>query len=106
MSVSWPLVLGYSLLHWAAFAVFGVAAAVLLAEADRQPALLFVFVMLVSCFEVFALALVAVLAEWLFEALAWWSIAVANAVAAAVMLTFLGRRHRRAWQTLQAVSPF
>ena len=105
VSISWPLVLGYSLLHWASFALFGIAAAALLAEADRQPALLFVFVMLVRCFEVFALALVAVLAEWLFEALAWWSIAVANALAAVVMLSFLDRRHRQAWQTLHAVSP-
>jgi hypothetical protein len=106
VSISWPLVLGYSLVHWAAFALFGLAAAALLAEADRQPALLFVFVMLVCCFEVFALALVALLAEWLFEALAWWSIAVANALAVVVMLSFLGRRHRRAWHTLHAVSPF
>ena len=75
-----------------------------MAEADRQPALLFVFVMLVCCFEVFALALVAVLAEWLFEALAWWSIAVANALAAVAMLSFLGRRHRQAWHTFHAVS--
>ena len=88
----------------AAFARFGVAAAALLAEADRQPALPFVFVMLVCCFEVFALALVAVLAEWLFEALAWWSIAVANALAAVAMLSFLGRRHRQAWHTFHAVS--
>jgi hypothetical protein len=103
VSISWPLVLGYSLLHWAAFALFGVAAAGLLAGADRQPTLLFVFVMLVCCFEVFALALVAVLAEWLFEALAWWSIAGANALAVAVMLVFFGRRHRQAWQGLHAL---
>jgi hypothetical protein len=93
------------LVHWAAFVLFGVAAAALLAEADRQPALLFVFVMLVCCFEVFALALIVVLAEWLFEALAWWTIAVANALAVVVMLSFLTRRHRRAWHSLQAVSP-
>jgi hypothetical protein len=102
VSIAWPLVLGYSLFHWAAFALFGIAAAGLLARADRQPTLLFVFVMLVCCFEVFALALVAVLAEWLFEALAWWSIAVANALAVVVMLSFLGRRHWQAWQGLHA----
>jgi hypothetical protein len=102
VSISWPLVLGYSLFHWAAFVLFGIAAAALLAGADRQPTLLFVFVMLVCCFEVFALALVAILAEWLFEALAWWSIVVANGLALAVMLSFLGRRHRRAWQGLHA----
>src|SRR4030095_7225417 len=91
---SWPLLLGYSLFHWAAFALFGIAAAPLLAGAARLPTLLFVFVILLFRFAVVALALVAVLAEWLFEALAWWSIAVANALAVAVMLSFLGRRHR------------
>ena len=102
VSISWPLVLGYSLFHWTAFALVGIAAAALLAGADRLPTLLFVFVMLICCFEVLALVLVAVLAEWLFEALAWWSIAVANALAVAVMLSFLGRRHRQAWQGLHA----
>jgi hypothetical protein len=105
VGITWPLVLGYSLFHWAAFALFGIAAAALLAGADRQPTLLFVFLMLICCFEVFALALVAVLAEWLFEALAWWNIAVANALAVLVMLSFLGRRHRQAWQGLHAVDP-
>jgi hypothetical protein len=105
VGIAWPLVLGYSLFHWAAFALFGIAAAALLAGADRQPTLLFVFLILICCFEVFALALVAVLAEWLFEALAWWSIAVANALAVLVMLSFLGRRHRQAWQGLHAVDP-
>lgn len=104
LSVSWPLVLGYSLFHLAAFALFGIAAAALLAVADRQPPVLFVFVMLVCCFEVFALGLVAVLAEWLFEALAWWSIAAANGLAVVAMLSFLGRRHRQAWQEFHAVS--
>ena len=104
LGVSWPLVLGYSLFHLAAFALFGIAAAALLAVADRQPTVLFVFVMLVCCFEVFALGMVAVLAEWLFEALAWWSIAAANALAVVAMLSFLGRRHRQAWQEFHAVS--
>src|SRR4030095_3071488 len=65
VGVSWPLVLGYSLFHWAAFALFGSAAAPLLAGADRLPTLLFVFVMLICCFEVVAPALVAVLAALL-----------------------------------------
>ena len=104
LSVSWALVLRYSLFHLAAFALFGIAAAALLAVADRQPTVLFVFVMLVCCFEVFALGMVAVLAEWLFEALAWWSIAAANALAVVAMLSFLGRRHRQAWQEFHAVS--
>jgi len=103
VTVSGRLVLEYSLLHWAVFMVFGVAAAALLAVADRQPSLLVAFVMLTCCFEVAALVLVAVLAERLFEAPAWWTITLANALAAATMLIFLGRRHRRAWRENRAL---
>ncbi|HKW95230.1 MAG TPA: hypothetical protein VJX92_25320 [Methylomirabilota bacterium] len=103
VTVSGRLVLEYSLLHWAVFMVFGVAAAALLAAADRQPSLLIVFVMLTCCFEVAALVLIAVLAEWLFEALAWWTVTLANVLAAASMLVFLGRRHRRAWRENRAL---
>jgi hypothetical protein len=103
VTVSGRLVLEYSLLHWAVFAVLGVAAAAFLAAADRQPSLLIAFVMFTCCFEVAAQALVAVLAEWLFEAIAWWTVTVANALAAATMLVFLGRRHRPAWRKNRAV---
>ncbi len=103
VTVTGRLVLEYSLLHWAVFVVLGVAAAALLAAVDRQPSLLIAFVMLACCFEVGALALVAVLAERLFEALAWWTITVANALAAAAMLTFLGRCHLRAWRNNRAL---
>lgn len=37
------------------------------------------------------------------EALAWWSIVVANGLALAVMLSSLGGRHRQAWQGFHAV---
>jgi len=60
------VVLEYTLVHWVAFVAFGLVAAVLLAAADRDPRLLFVVFMLFCCFEVFALGLISVLAEWLF----------------------------------------
>jgi hypothetical protein len=92
------LVLQYSLIHGATFVLFGWAAAGLLALADREPRLIFVFVMLFCCFEVFFFALIAVLAEWLFEAIAWWTILAGNLLAAAAMLAFLFREHRVAWR--------
>lgn len=92
------LVLGYSLVHGAAFGLFVLAAAALLAAADRQPVLRFGLFLLFCCFEVFALALIAVLAEWLLEALPRWSIAAGNVLAAGAMLGFLLRRHRAAWR--------
>jgi hypothetical protein len=98
------LVLGYSLVHGAAFGLFGVAAAALLAAADRQPVLRVGLFLLFCCFEIFALALIAVLAEWLLEALPWWSIAAGNVLAAGAMLGFLLRRHRAAWRAFLTAS--
>ena len=66
--------------------------------ADREPRVLFAFVMLFSCFEVFFAALVVILAEWLLEAIPWWTILGGNLVAALVMLGFFFREHRVTWQ--------
>jgi Na+-driven multidrug efflux pump len=91
------LVLEYTVLHGVAFVAFGLVAAGLLAAADRDPRLLFVVFMLFCCFEVFALGLISVLAEWLFEVLAWWTLVLANLLAALLMLGFFFRRHRSTW---------
>ena len=91
------LVLEYTVLHWVAFVAFGLVAARILAAADRDPRLLFVVFMLFCCFEVFAFGLISVLAEWLFEVLAWWTLVLANLLAGLIMLGFFFRRHRSAW---------
>jgi len=97
-----PLVLKYTVIHGAAFVTFGWLAAWLLALADREPRLLFVFFMLFCCFEVFFAVLVAVLAEWLLETLSWWAILAANVLAAAAMLGFFFRGHRVTWRAFLA----
>ncbi|PYO55459.1 MAG: hypothetical protein DMD83_19535 [Candidatus Rokuibacteriota bacterium] len=43
-------------------------------------------------------ALIAVLGEWLFEALPQWSIVIGNLLSAAAMLGVFFRRHRVAWR--------
>lgn len=98
LTISLPLILKYTLVHGAVFVVFGWLAAGLLALADREPRLLFAFVMLFVCFEVFFLAMIAVLAHWLLEALFWWTILAANLLAALAMLGYLLREHRVAWR--------
>jgi len=96
--ISLPLVLQYTVIHGLAFIAFGWAAAGLLALADREPRLLFGFVMLFCCFEVFFFAMIATLAEWLFDSLAWWTILAGNLLAALVMLAVFFRGHRLAWR--------
>ena len=96
--ITLPLVLQYTVVHCLAFITFGWVAAALLALADREPRFLFIVVMLFCCFEVFSIALIAVLAEWLFDTLAWWTILAANLLASAVMLGYFLRGHRVAWR--------
>lgn len=103
--ITWPLVVKYTLIHGAAFAFFGWLMAGLLALADREPRLLYAFVMLFCCFEVFFVALIAVLAEWLLETLAWWNILAGNLLAAFVMLAYLFRGHRVAWREFISARP-
>src|SRR5262245_10698270 len=100
--ISVPLVLQYTVVHGLAFVVFGWATAGLLALADREPRLLFGVLMLFCCFEVFFIALVAVLAEWLFDTLAWWTILAGNVLASLVMLGYFFRGHRVAWREFLA----
>jgi hypothetical protein len=98
LQITLRLVVEYSLVHSAAFLVFGCAVAGLLFAADRAPELIFALLLLFCCFEVFVLVLVTILAEWLFEALAWWAIVLGNLAASAGMLAFFWRRHLRAWR--------
>lgn len=96
--VTWPLVLEYTLVHGAAFVAFGWLAAGLLAIADREPRLLFALIMLFCCFEVFTFAMITVLAYWLLETIAWWTILAGNLLASVVMLGCFFRGHRVAWR--------
>jgi hypothetical protein len=98
VQITLPLVLQYTIVHGAAFVAFGIAAAGLLTLADRDPRLLFALVMLFCCFEVFFAALLTILAEWLLEAIPWWTILGGNLLAAVVMLGFFFREHRVTWR--------
>jgi len=100
-----PLVLKYTLLHGAAFLAFGWLAAGLLVLADHEPRLLLAFFMLFCCFEVFFIALVSILAGWLFETLTWWTMLAANVLAALAMLAYFFREHRLAWRELRSERP-
>jgi hypothetical protein len=96
--ITMPLVLEYTAFHGLAFVFFGWIAAGMLALADRDPRLLFAFIMLFCCFEVFTFAMIATLAQWLLETIAWWSVLGGNFLAAGVMLGYFLRGHRVAWR--------
>jgi hypothetical protein len=89
------VVLGYTVVHFVAFAVFGTIVAALLVAAEREPRVLLGLFIIFWCFELFFLGFVSALDTALVGALGWWNIAIANLLAAASMLIFffLGHRH-------------
>lgn len=88
-------VLAYTMLHVAAFVVFGFVNSALIAGAEQQPLFLFPLVILYVAFEVFIFAVVLVLARWVFDELAGWAVVVGNLLAVTGMLAyyFAGHRH-------------
>jgi hypothetical protein len=86
-------VLGYTFLHIAAFLIAGLIAAGLAVEAEEHPPLLLAFVLLFVTFETLFIGLVALIASWLLDAIAWWRIAAANLLAAIAIAIFLWREH-------------
>jgi hypothetical protein len=87
-------VLLYTLVHGLAFAVFGIAAAVLIAGAEREPMLVFALVIGFTAFEVFFFGAVVMVARWVLDEVAGWTIFVGNVLAAASMLTYFFKGHR------------
>ncbi len=94
VQVTGGLILGYTILHGLAFVAFGIFCAVLIAAADREPALVWAFVALFACFEVFFLALSAIFAQSVMSELHWWAILAGNLLASAGMLGYFFLGHR------------
>lgn len=86
-------VLGYTAIHFAAFILFGVVAAGLVAQAEKFPPLIWALVLLFVVFEVLFVGLVALLGVWILEEIAWWSVLVGNFLAAVGMGGYLWRTH-------------
>src|SRR5262245_21596645 len=87
------MVLGYSVLHVGAFLVTGFIASALISEAEKDPPMLLGLILLFVTFEVLFFGLIAIMASWLLNSIAWWTILVANLIAAAAMGFYLWREH-------------
>ncbi len=93
--VSAPLVLGYTVLHYAVFILFGILTSCLVAASEREPILLVGLLILFSCFEVFFLGIAAMLSHSLLDQLGWSTMVAANLFAAVAMIGFFFFRHRQ-----------
>jgi len=97
-------VIAYTALHGLAFIGFGIVGALLIEGAERQPLLVFALVILFTAFEIFFFGAVVIVASWILDELAGWTIFVGNILAAAAMLAYyfwghrtLARRLTQAW---------
>lgn len=93
-SAAIPAVLGYTVVHGLAFVAFGVVGALLIAGAERQPLFIFALVIFFTAFEVLFFGAVVILAKWVLDELAGWTIFVGNLLAAAGMLGYFFTGHR------------
>ena len=89
------------MIHVSAFVVVGCIAAALAAEVEVAPSTLFLVVVAFCFFEFGFYILVALLAKPLLGALAWWSVAIGNAIAAFGMGYYLWREHPKIGEELK-----
>ncbi|MGH7699744.1 MAG: hypothetical protein ACREMJ_04380 [Gemmatimonadales bacterium] len=94
-------IIGYTMIHVSAFVVVGVIAAAIAAEVEVAPPTLFLAVIAFCFFEVGFYILVALLARPLLGALAWWNVAIGNAIAAFAMGFYLWREHPKIGEELR-----
>ena len=91
--VDFEVVLTFTWVHVLVFLVIGVAAARLLALAERNPSFGFGIVLLFVFFEFGFLLACTLFAEPVLEALAWPEVLIGNLLAAAAMAAVFWRRH-------------
>ena len=84
----------YTLLHGLAFIVFGILGALVIAGAERYPMLIFGLVILFTAFEVFFFGGIVIVASWVLDEVAGWTIFVGNILAAGSMLAYYFAHHR------------
>lgn len=94
-------VVAYTAVHGVAFVIVGVIAAALAYEVELFPSTLFIVVVFFAIFEFGFYVLVAVLAQPLLGALAWWNVAIGNAIAAFGMGYYLWKMHPKLQQELR-----
>jgi hypothetical protein len=105
VQVSAWTVLGYSVVHVAAFFVVGLVTSAIAWQAETTPPLILGAILLFVAFEAFFLGLLAIVAEFLLGPLAWWAVAVGNLLAVTAIGIYLWIKHPKLREAL-AADPF
>jgi hypothetical protein len=85
---AWTLVAEYTAVHFLAFAIIGVVAALLMAAAEEHSELFGALFLFTIGFEVFFIALVMLLGPAAQAAVSWWKGMIGNLMATSVMLAY------------------
>ncbi len=99
--IEYSRIIGYTMIHVSAFILVGTIAAVLAAEVEITPHTFYPVVVFFAIFEFGFYVTVAVLAQPLLGSLAWWNVAIGNAIAAYGMGYYLWRVHPKIAATLK-----
>lgn len=102
VQITFPTVIMYTMVHVVAFMIVGMVAAALAYEVELFPSTLFIVVVFFAIFEFGFYIVVAVLAQPLLGALAWWNVAIGNGIAAFGMGYYLWRMHPKLREELIA----
>ena len=86
-------VAAYTLFHYGAFILVGVAAAAVVHRAESEPSVLVVFTLLFIIFELGVTGVAAMLAESPLRTMAWYIVALGNVMASLLMGIYLWRTH-------------
>lgn len=87
------LTIGFTFVHWLVFTALGGFAAWMLGVAERNANLGFGILLMFVLMEVGFLAVVAVFAQTIFQAISWQMVLIGNLLATAVMGLYFWRRH-------------
>jgi len=99
--IEYSRIIGYTMIHVSAFIIVGTISAVLAAEVEVAPHTLYLVVVFFAIFEFGFYVTVAIIAQPLLGSLAWWNVAIGNAIAAFGMGYYLWRVHPKIAATLK-----
>jgi hypothetical protein len=94
-AVTTGLVLGYTVLHFFAFIMFGIASSILMVASEREPVLALGELVLFVWFELCFVAFVTFLDNAAVEEIGWWNIIGGNIVALTAIIAYFEHRHPR-----------
>jgi hypothetical protein len=93
VDVSVKTVASYTMVHVLVFVVIGFLAAAMARQVERAPSTIFIAIVFLIAVEFGFYVVLAILGPPLLGALAWWSVAIGNAIAIGAMAFYLWRAH-------------